>query len=301
MVHDAQMDYFGKRLATASSDGLIKIFEVFKGKQTLLADLSGHSGPVWKVSWAHPKFGSKLVSCGYDGRVIVWDEVGQSWKSTLISERESSVNSVQWGPAETNAPTLATACADGYIELFTLVTAQWQPTARFFGHPNGCNSISWAPLVKTGQLVTGQQQQQQHQQQPQAALRLVSGGCDSCVKVWTCDTSNPAGWVESKAFSTGQNRHKDWVYDVAWAPSIGLPTSTIASCSEDKTVVIWSEHPNGKWQRTVLNGKPFNHKVWKVSWSLMGNILAVSHGDNTVTLWKESLDGKWQNLSNLMQ
>lgn len=26
--------------------------------------------------------------------------------------------------------------------------------------------------------------------------------------------------------------HSDWVRDVAWAPSIGLPTSTIASCSQ---------------------------------------------------------------------
>lgn len=26
--------------------------------------------------------------------------------------------------------------------------------------------------------------------------------------------------------------HSDWVRDVAWAPSIGLPTSTMASCSQ---------------------------------------------------------------------
>ncbi len=26
--------------------------------------------------------------------------------------------------------------------------------------------------------------------------------------------------------------HSDWVRDVGWAPSIGLPTSTIASCSQ---------------------------------------------------------------------
>ena len=34
--------------------------------------------------------------------------------------------------------------------------------------------------------------------------------------------------------------HSDWVRDVAWAPSIGLPHSTIASCSQDGRVIIWN-------------------------------------------------------------
>ena len=33
--------------------------------------------------------------------------------------------------------------------------------------------------------------------------------------------------------------------------------------------------------------------VWRVSWSLAGNLLAVSCGDNKITLWKEGVDGKW--------
>jgi WD40 repeat protein len=49
MVHDAQMDYYGTRLATCSSDRTIKIFEVKEGTQTRVADLRGHEGPVWQV------------------------------------------------------------------------------------------------------------------------------------------------------------------------------------------------------------------------------------------------------------
>ena len=33
--------------------------------------------------------------------------------------------------------------------------------------------------------------------------------------------------------------------------------------------------------------KKFPDTVWRVSWSLSGNILAVSCGDGKVTLWKE--------------
>jgi len=37
--------------------------------------------------------------------------------------------------------------------------------------------------------------------------------------------------------------------------------------------------------------------VWRVSWSLTGNILAVSDGNNLVTLWKEAVDGNWSKVS----
>jgi len=41
LQHDAQMDYYGTKLATCSSDRSLKIFDVQSGQQTLLADLRG--------------------------------------------------------------------------------------------------------------------------------------------------------------------------------------------------------------------------------------------------------------------
>lgn len=38
---------------------------------------------------------------------------------------------------------------------------------------------------------------------------------------------------------------------------------------------------------------PFEDVVWRVSWSLSGNVLAVSGGDNKVSLWKENLREEW--------
>lgn len=72
--HDAEFDHYGKRVATASSDRVIKIFEVAGDAAAKVADLRRHEGPVWQVSWAHPRFGSLLASCGYDRRVVVWKE-----------------------------------------------------------------------------------------------------------------------------------------------------------------------------------------------------------------------------------
>ena len=128
-----------------------------------------------------------------------------------------------------------------------------------------------------------------------AALQLVTGGCDNAVKVWTWDGAR-GEWTggRASAFEGDDNRHGDWVLDVAWAPSLGLPRATVASCSSDGTVVFWTES-GGVWRKA--HTQAFEDKVWRVSWSTMGNILAVAQGDNKVSLWKEALDGSWRNLT----
>ena len=112
-AHDVQFDYYGRRLATCSSDRTIKVtlevlhmpaqcpttvatvdqlcckspsansnpMQVFDtaGEQTVeLSQLLGHDGPVWQVTWAHPKFGSLLASCSLDHKVIVWKETQEA-------------------------------------------------------------------------------------------------------------------------------------------------------------------------------------------------------------------------------
>ena len=90
--------------------------------------------------------------------------------------------------------------------------------------------------------------------------------------------------------------HKDWVRDVAWAPFSGLPSNVIASCSEDRAVYIWSQaEPDAPWAPSLLHA--FDAPVWRVSWSITGNVLAVSSGDHKVSLWKQEIDGSWQQVS----
>ncbi len=85
--------------------------------------------------------------------------------------------------------------------------------------------------------------------------------------------------------------HSDWVRDVAWAPCLLPGENMVASCSEDKTVLIWKQSEDGSWNSKLLN--TFDDPVWKISWSVTGHLLAVSSGDSTVTLWKAGLDGNW--------
>ena len=57
-------------------------------------------------------------------------------------------------------------------------------------------------------------------------------------------------------------------------------------------MIAWTEQADGSWASKLVHN--FNVPVWRVSWSVAGNILAVSDANNAVSLWKETLDGVWQ-------
>eukprot|EP00898_Chlorokybus_atmophyticus_P000620 jgi/Chlat1/1559/Chrsp123S01839 len=290
MVHDVQLDYYGKRMATCSSDRTIRIFEVSGDQQTPLASLTGHDGPVWQVSWSHPKFGTLLASCSYDRRVIVWKETtDQGWIQVFQSPptlHESSVNSVCWAPHQLGLM-LACASSDGSVSILTnRPDGSWDTAKIKNAHSIGCTAVSWAPAVAPGALVSSGAS-------PGSVKRLVSSGCDNLVKTWR--QSDSGDWIEDQVLSG----HTDWVRDVAWAPNLGLPMNTIASGSQDGTVRIWTQAKEGEqWNRLVMHD--FKTVVWRVSWSITGNILAVAaagEGGKGVTLWKETLDGQWSQIS----
>ncbi len=72
----------------------------------------------------------------------------------------------------------------------------------------------------------------------------------------------------------------------------------IASCSEDRKVFLWRQAaPGAIWTASCM--KSFDAPVWRVSWSVTGNLLAVSTGDHKVSLWKQSVDESWVEVSKI--
>lgn len=141
-IQDCALDYYGKRLASCSSDRGIKVFELVGDKQAHLADLRGHEGPVWQVSWSHPKFGSLLASCSFDHRVIAWKEgPDNQWQQVFLSPgslHSASVNSIAWAPHELGL-LLAAGSSDGTISIteYSPATASWESTKVRGGRGRG--------------------------------------------------------------------------------------------------------------------------------------------------------------------
>lgn len=55
-IHDVQMDYYGKRLATASGDHSVRVWDITRQQPILVAKLEGHESPVWEVCILYLKY-----------------------------------------------------------------------------------------------------------------------------------------------------------------------------------------------------------------------------------------------------
>lgn len=194
------------------------------------------------------------------------------------------VNMVSWAPHSLGA-ILACASTDGKVSILEFKDDSWD-TRIISAHATGCNAVSWAPDVNPGSLV------QSSATNTQGIRKFVTGGSDNLVKIWQYSPDQDTYIVE-----TVLDGHHDWVRDVAWAPSI-LSKSYIASASQDKSVIIWTSDAGGPFQQKRLE---MDAVVWRVSWSLSGNVLAVSGGDNKVTLWKENLQGVWEKVTTVTE
>ena len=108
LIHDAQFDFYGKRVATCSSDRVVKVFQVEAGERgedryVPVGEIAMHEGPVWQVAWAHPQYGSLLATCGYDKRVMVFREAAGSpggWVRVFNYEDHTSSGAWRWPEGE---------------------------------------------------------------------------------------------------------------------------------------------------------------------------------------------------------
>lgn len=273
-IHDAQMDYYGQRTAVASGDACVYIFEA-DGQKSPSAVLKGHEGPVWKVAWAHPKFAMNrsgvVASCGYDMKVIIWRETNPSqWQIAHCDTAHSaSVNSIQFCPWELGLK-LACASSDGTVSVLTHSPndQQWH-RVNFQAHASGVMDLAWdsSTVSSSGSI---------------QMARLVTGGCDSAVKVWSCLSEH---WSqEQPPMPIG---HTDWVKAVAWRPD----NVRVLASGGDKTVIIWEQERDseGPWRQLTKLSLP--EKIEALSWSETGGVLAVSTGDGDSALYKESGGG----------
>jgi len=302
MIHDVQYDYYGRRMATCSSDGSIQIFDVTKdnsaqGETTVeLASIKAHNGPVWQIAWAHPKFGNVLASCGFDKKVIIWREIkNNDWQEAISFDLQASINAITWAPWECGLKLLSCS-ADGTISLFSRrPDDQWDPPLTFPAHDSSVNSVSWAAL-HSGNDYFAEEYNEKYAPLP----KFASASCDKSIKIWEYQEGTTNKFI---AVATLKDAHTDWVRDVAWSPSIGSPYETLVSCSEDATVAFWRNSKAGQNDFTKIDTKKSEGPAWRLSFSLGGNLLAVSsagpNSENIVDIYKENEQGEWEKVSKI--
>jgi len=295
VIHDVAYDFYGKRLATCSSDRKIKIWKRKKGEWKLTAEWVAHKGSIWKLDWAHPKYGQIIASCSFDRTVCLWEEVDEDdkeestskkvWqrRATLVDSRDS-VTDIKFAPHFASLK-LATCSVDGFVRIYepndVINLSHWTLTEEFESHKAGSNCrLSWNSY-------------------PLNALQMVVAA-DTETKVWSRD-ENSGKW-RVLYFLSGHTRE---VTDVTWSPNVGRTFHLIATASKDGTIRIWNfpsasnneevnvNERNEFMSCTVL--KAHNAPVWRVQWNLTGSVLASSGDDSHVFLWKSNSKGdQWK-------
>ncbi len=141
----------GQTLASGSTDGTVKLWNVNTGKA--FRTLSGHTDSVWSIAIAPD--GKTLASGSWDRTVKLWDLETGALRRTL-SGHSKQVYSVAFSP---DGRTLASGDLNGTIKLWSTRSGCQKGTLK--GHTDSVE-ISFSADGKT----------------------IISGGFDDTIKVW---------------------------------------------------------------------------------------------------------------------
>lgn len=311
LVHDIAYDFYGKRMATCSSDQCVKIFDNIEGQWEINDTWRAHDSAIIKISWASPEFGQVIATGSYDGTVKIFEEdtrestnSGKRWKRKYtISEFQGPLYDIEFAPSHLGLK-LASIASDGVFRIHEALDpntmSYWSPVGEInilTRQPNrtlqSAFALSWSPSMFSKEYV---------------AVCVLEDA-------YILQKDRTGKYVKVVQLP----EHKGLIRDVAWAPSMGRNYQLIATASKDGFVRIfkvtskstmrevgdnnnnnYEEDDNGSRQTNALNvellSKFGDHQgeVWRVSWNLTGTILASAGDDGKVRFWKSSYSSEFQ-------
>ena len=310
IIHDVAFDFYGRRMATCSSDHTVKIWDLDEnGEWSCSADWKTHSGSVWKVTWAHPEFGQVIATCSFDRTAVIWEEqVGEASTSThggktsrwvqrtSLVDSSSSVTDIKFSPKHLGLM-LAMCYKDGVVRIYeardVMNLSHWA-VQHVISTKLACAScISWNPS-RTGSPM------------------LAVGSDDP--------STNAGGKVEIHEYSDAGRKWikvaslmaiADPVHDLCFAPNVGRSRHLLAVASKDVHIVAIKpvkEKSAQSANQTIID-KPevavvvtlteHETQVWRVVWNLTGTILSSSGDDGKVLLWKANYLDNWKSIAEM--
>lgn len=269
----------GNRLATAGSDGVVRLWDIASGKQ--VQTLRGYDG--WVHNVAFNADGTLLASASYDAAVIVWElETGQP-RLTFRGHRRP-VTGVAFSPT---GPWIASASNDGTVILWDGRNGAEVRTLlkRKVGLPlDVVAAVAFSPdgtrlaATDTGALRVWNVEDGKELLVLRGIAgcvafspdgqRVAASGGQSAVRVW--DTANG----QEVLCLSG---HSEPVHSVAFSPD----GKRIATASSDRTIKVYSAD-DGR-ERLTLRGHA--DAVWSVAFTPDSRQIVSGSWDSTARLW----------------
>lgn len=127
LVHDVVYDFYGRYVATCSSDQHIKVFKADKetNKWELSDSWKAHDSSIVAIDWASPEFGRIIASVSYDKTLKIWEEnpdqaecSGRRWNQLcILNDSQGALYDVKFAPPHLGLK-LATIGNDGTLRVY---------------------------------------------------------------------------------------------------------------------------------------------------------------------------------------
>lgn len=237
----------GRQLITGSDDGVLRIWDAATGRS--LDGLRGHTAPISRID---PLADGSLLSCGADGRAVVW-ETRPQWK--LIARLGAS----EENPLDLSASPFVdrVLCLDFSPDAAKLACGGGEPSRSGQLH---LWDVAGRSLIR--EFADAHSDTVFDVDFSWDGKWLVSGAADKFVKVFETETG---------AFVRAYEGHTGHVLGV----SIKADGSTIASSGADNAVKLWNT-ATGEQLRTIGG---FNKQVTDVDYVGVQDILVTCGGD----------------------
>lgn len=226
-VRDLAYDYYGQRVATCSSDQIIR---VFNQAGVLTAVWKAHLGSIWRIAWAHPEFGQVLVTCSFDRKICIWEEHADAedltqqigtgpggWRlQAELLEARDTLHDITLAPKHLGLR-LASCGADRFVRVHeapdVVDLSKWSLLAEF--EADGSSGTSGSGLSGSSLGVSSGNRASPNciawcPSKVDAAMLAVGMG-DGAVHVWECNDGG--GWTRLQAL---EPKHLDCVHDLDW-------------------------------------------------------------------------------------
>jgi WD40 repeat protein len=275
-VHSVAFSPDGTRLASASSDGTVKVWDLGTHREVLTFE---YTGGVRIVAFSPD--GTRLAAS--DRRTVaVWDlTIGREAFELALKGHTHRIDSVTFSPDGTH---LASADQGGTVTVWDLTTGREALTLR--GHAGEVHSVAFSPdgtrlaagdgqALKVWDATTGREILTFEWDTGLARSMVFSpdgtrlaAGDGQAVRVWDAMTGREALTLRG---------HAGEVHSVAFSPD----GTRLASASQDQAVKVW-DLTTGQ-ETLTLRGHA--GKIHNVAFSPDGTRLASASSDGMVKVW----------------